>query len=438
MREVLCKVGAPQSRMCFRRTRALALWLAFRGLCLAGIGVLGLTGCSSIKGFLVPVPSDYDAPGTTHVEMVVATTRTRAASPAVMFSGGRAPEPSYADMIVSIPPDANRKIGQVQWPQQLPGDPAVDFVTLKADVISKDQAIAAFSRLLRQSHKKEALVFVHGFNQRYEDAVYRFAQILHDSGADADVAPVLFTWPSKGNVYSYLYDRDSSNYSRDALESLLRYLAKDPQVEKISILAHSMGNWVTLEALRQMAIRDGRVAAKIKLVLLADADVDVGIARQQILTLGPERPHIVLFVSEDDRALAAAKDLWQAPRLGAIDPNVEPYRTMLEQEQLSVINMTHMPSHDEFNHGKFAEDPRVVELIGRSLAAGQTLTDSRVGFGEKIMQTTASAASSVGHAAGLVISEPIAIIDPETRDHFGDQIDQLTQSVQQIRPDQLH
>jgi esterase/lipase superfamily enzyme len=424
--------------MCLRRTRALALWLAFPGLCLAGIGVLGLTGCSSIKGFLVPVPSDYDAPGTTHVEMVVATTRTRAASPAVMFSGGRAPEPSYADMIVSIPPDANRKIGQVQWPQQLPADPAVDFVTLKADVISKDQAIAAFSRLLRQSHKKEALVFVHGFNQRYEDAVYRFAQILHDSGADADVAPVLFTWPSKGNVYSYLYDRDSSNYSRDALESLLRYLAKDPQVEKISILAHSMGNWVTLEALRQMAIRDGRVAAKIKLVLLADADVDVGIARQQISTLGPERPHIVLFVSEDDRALAAAKDLWQAPRLGAIDPNVEPYRTMLEQEQLSVINMTHMPSHDEFNHGKFAEDPRVVELIGRSLAAGQTLTDSRVGFGEKIMQTTANAASSVGHAAGLVISAPIAIIDPETRDHFGDQIDQLTQSVQQIRPDQLH
>ena len=424
--------------MCLRRTRALALWLAFRGLCLAGIGVLGLTGCSSIKGFLVPVPSDYDAPGTTHVEMVVATTRTRAASPAVMFSGGRAPEPSYADMIVSIPPDANRKIGQVQWPQQLPGDPAVDFVTLKADVISKDQAIAAFSRLLRQSHKKEALVFVHGFNQRYEDAVYRFAQILHNSGADADVAPVLFTWPSKGNVYSYLYDRDSSNYSRDALELLLRYLAKDPQVEKISILAHSMGNWVTLEALRQMAIRDGRVAAKIKLVLLADADVDVGIARQQISTLGPERPHIVLFVSEDDRALAAAKDLWQAPRLGAIDPNVEPYRTMLEQEQLSVINMTHMPSHDEFNHGKFAEDPRVVELIGRSLAAGQTLTDSRVGFDEKIMQTTASAASSVGHAAGLVISAPIAIIDPETRDHFGDQIDQLTQSVQQIGPEEKH
>ena len=142
-----------------------------------------------------------------------------------------------------------------------------------------------------------------------------------------------------------------------------------------------MGNWVTLEALRQMAIRDGRVAPKVKVVLLADADVDVGIAREQITALGPDHPHIVLFVSENDRALAAAREIWGAPRLGAIDPDVEPYKSMIEQEQLSVINMTRMPSHDFFNHGKFAEDPKVVELIGRRLAEGQVLTDRRVGLG---------------------------------------------------------
>jgi esterase/lipase superfamily enzyme len=32
------------------------------------------------------------------------------------------------------------------------------------------------------------LVFVHGFNNRFEDAVYRFAQIVHDTRAD--VVPV--------------------------------------------------------------------------------------------------------------------------------------------------------------------------------------------------------------------------------------------------------
>jgi esterase/lipase superfamily enzyme len=404
---------------------------------LRGIGVfsfiaLGLTACGGPEGFLVPAPSDAGAPGTTHIEMVVATTRERAESPAFLFGGGRAEDVSFADMIVSIPPDAHRKIGEVQYPRQLPGNPETDFVTLKAEVVSREQASAAFSRLLRNAHKKEALVFVHGFNTRFEDAVYSFAQILHDSRAYEDVAPVLFTWPSKGKVFAYGYDRDSSTYSRDALEKLLRHLQDDPRVETISVLAHSMGNWVTLEALRQMAIRDGRLAPKIKLVMLADADVDVGIARQQINTLGPERPHFVLFVSENDRALAASRDFWEEPRLGAIDPYVEPYKTMLEQEKLSVIDMTRLPSHDFFNHGKFSSDPRVVELIGHSLASGQTLSDSRVGLGARIMMTTAGAANSVGHAAGLALSAPISIVDPETRNNFGDQLDEFGHSVRQI------
>ncbi len=407
--------------------RAPAKWLGL-------IAVLALCGCSTINGYLEPVPAFTDAPGTTHVEMVVATTRTRSENPALLFGGGRAVDPAFADMVVSVPPDANRTIGLVQWPKQLPGNPLTDFVTLKADVINKDQAIATFDRLLRESNKSEAMVYVHGFNERYENTVYGFAQILHDSGALGEVAPVLFTWPSKGNVFAYGYDRESANYSRDSLEALLRYLVKEPKVKKITILAHSMGNWVTLEALRQMAIRDKRIDPKIALVLLADPDVDVDVSREQIAQMGPNRPHIALFVSEDDRALAASKELWGAPRLGAVNPDIEPYKTMLERENITVINLTHLPSHDSFNHGKFAEDPKVVELIGRSLANGQALSQSQVGFGEKIMQTTASAASTVGHAAGLAISAPVAIVDPETREHLGDQVDELTSSAARIGP----
>ncbi len=154
--------------------------------------------------------------------MVVATTRTRDQSPAFLFGGGRAPEASFADMVVSIPPDAKRQIGEVQLAQQPPGDPAWDFVTLKSEIVTRDQAAASLSRLIGRSREKEAFVFVHGFNNRYEDAVYRFAQILHDSGADSDVAPILFTWPLAGNVFAYNYDRDSANYSRDDLEKLLK------------------------------------------------------------------------------------------------------------------------------------------------------------------------------------------------------------------------
>src|SRR5208282_543784 len=87
------------------RRRAPELGPEFRRIGLATVVVVGLAGCASSEGFLVPVPTDADAPGTTHVEMVVATTRTRAESPAFLFGGGRAPEASFADMVVSIPPD---------------------------------------------------------------------------------------------------------------------------------------------------------------------------------------------------------------------------------------------------------------------------------------------------------------------------------------------
>jgi esterase/lipase superfamily enzyme len=386
---------------------------------------LGLAGCASPHGFLEPVAAT--APGTSQVEMVVATTRTRAVSPAEMFSGGRDVAPSFADIIVSIPPNGSRQIGEVQWPKQVPGDPATDFVTLKADIIDKTQAISTFSRLVKNTPKRQVLVFVHGFNNRFEDAVFRLAQFIHDSRAD--VTPVLFTWPSRGSVFAYGYDYESANYSRDALEDLLRWLSNNPQVGEVSVLAHSMGNWVTLEALRQMAIRDGKIAPKIRNVILAAPDVDFDVAREQIRMMGPRKPNFTLFVSENDHALAASRKVWGAPRLGEINPDIEPYKSGLASEKINVIDLTTFHSLDKLNHGTFAENPEIVELIGRSIDSGQTLTESRVGLGEKIVQATAGAAASVGHAAGLVVTAPIAVVDPVTREHFGDEIDVLTQSV---------
>lgn len=395
------------------------------------IAAVSIAGCASnIKGFLLPVAGTV--PGASTVEMIVATTRTKAATADELFAGGRNPKPQFADIVVSIPPDITRRSGEVEWPKQLPGNPATDFVTLRADIIDRPQAISAFSRILQKTPGRQVVVFVHGFNNRFEDAVYRFAQIVHDSRAVA--APVLFTWPSRGSLFAYGYDRESANYSRDSLEDLLRWLSQNPQVSDISVLAHSMGNWVTLEALRQMAIRDGRVAPKIKSVVLAAPDVDVDIAREQIATMGPQRPKFTLFLSEDDKALAASREVWGAPRLGAVDPNVEPYRSLLARENIDVINLTSYRGGDGLDHGKFADNPRAIELVGASLANGQALSDSRVGIGERILSTTAGAASSVGHAAGVIVSAPVAIVDPLTRDHFNDEVDAFGESVKQITP----
>jgi esterase/lipase superfamily enzyme len=386
------------------------------------LGSALLAGCAGdVKGVLAPVAEG--APGTSKVTMLVATTRSPDPDAGVLFSGERG-KPAFVEITVSLPPDARRKIGEVQWPSRLPGDPATEFVTLKVDKLERQTALARLHERVARVPKRRVMVFIHGFNNRFEDAVYRFAQIVHDSGADT--VPVLFTWPSRGSLFAYGYDRESANYSRHALENLFQGLARDPAVGEVSVLAHSMGNWVTLEALTQMAIRNRGIAPKVANVMLASPDVDVDVFRTQIEQMQGRKPKFTLFVSQDDRALAVSRRLWgSTARLGAIDPDAEPYKSELERERITVLNLTKLRTGDKLNHGKFAESPEVVKLIGSRLVAGQPITDSRVGFGERVIQVTGNAAAAVGTAAGLVVSAPIAVVDPHTRNNFGHKVEEL-------------
>src|SRR6202167_4834319 len=145
--------------------------------------VLGACAGRPMQGVLIPTARDE---GTTLVPIFAATTRQRSTTdPGEMFSGERAADVSYAAITVSIPPDASRKVGEVQWPVSLPGDPRRDFVTVAADYLEKEAFTASIAAIARQTGRSKILVFVHGFNNRFDDAVYRFAQIVHDSKVPA-------------------------------------------------------------------------------------------------------------------------------------------------------------------------------------------------------------------------------------------------------------
>lgn len=356
--------------------------------------------------------------------MLVTTTRAPAERPGEMFSGERALSPTFADITVSIPPDTVRKAGEVAWPRKLPPDPATDFATVKAEEIARGAAEKWLNSHVRKSPDGSVLVFIHGFNNHFEDAVFRFAQIVHDSGAPS--VPVLATWPSRGSLLAYGYDRESTNYTRNAVERLFQYLARDPEVKEVSILAHSMGNWLALESLRQMAIRNDGLPAKFKNVMLAAPDVDVDVFGSQIADMGKQRPRFTLFVSRDDRALAVSRRVWgNVSRLGAIDPEQSPYKEELAANGITVVDLTKIKAGDNLHHTKFAESPEIVQLIGSRLSSGQTLTDSRLGLGDHIVAATAGAAQTVGTAAGLIAAAPAAIVDQNTRQNYAHHVETL-------------
>ena len=193
-----------------------------------------------------------------------------------------------------------------------------------------------------------------------------------------------------------------------------------------------MGNWLALESLRQMAIRNDGLPAKFKNIMLAAPDVDVDVFRSQIADMGKPHPQFTLFVSRDDRALAVSRRVWgDVARLGSIDPEQPPYKAELAQNEITVIDLTKVKAGDKLHHDKFASSPEIVQLIGARISDGQTLTDNRVGLGDRIITATTGVAATVGNAAGLVIAAPVAAVDQDTRAHLGEHIGSLSPANRQ-------
>ena len=78
--------------------------------------------------------------------------------------------------------------------------------------------------------------------------------------------------------------------------------------DQIDILAHSMGNWVTVEALRQIKI-SGQLppTGKLGSLFLADADIDLDVFKSQMRRFGKPKKPFYVVISKDDQALRVSK-----------------------------------------------------------------------------------------------------------------------------------
>jgi esterase/lipase superfamily enzyme len=379
----------------------------------AAVFGVALAGCSSgpPKGVLDPVALP---PGAKPISIFVATTRAReSVEPQRMFGGDRSKTVDHAKVVVSVPP--NHKSGEIEWPSRTPGDPQTNFVTADRDFLTDSAFVDEMRKALAKKPpgQRDVLVFIHGYNTRFEDAVYRLAQIVHDSGFQG--VPVLFTWPSKGELLAYPYDRESAVFSRDDLERTLTEIATKSGARKFDVLAHSMGNFLFVETLRQAVIRgNGRFNGKLDQVMLAAPDIDIDVFRRQLAVIVPERIPITIFVSKDDKALAFSKFVWQSTdRAGAFTVQDPEMAKRLEAANITVFDLSDIKTSDSLNHGKFAASPDVVKLIGNRLADDNGIKTRGATLGESLIVVGSSLGSTVGSVAGGVVAAPVKALQGE-------------------------
>jgi esterase/lipase superfamily enzyme len=167
----------------------------------------------------------------------------------------------------------------------------------------------------------DVIVFVHGFNNRFDDAVMRTAELWHFTGRRA--APVCYTWPAGAglSVIGYSRDRESSEFTILHLKILLYALAQEPRVERVHIVSHSRGTDVASSVVRELHLemRRGRFgnppvheAYKIHTLILAAPDLDREVFNQRFVAenavMAPWRT--LLYFSERDSALGASSWLF--------------------------------------------------------------------------------------------------------------------------------
>jgi esterase/lipase superfamily enzyme len=276
---------------------------------------------------------------------------------------------NYAAFRISVPP--NHSAGNVELPASaaLP-DPATNFTTVQQEVLDRP----AFEGLIAARNAprtRQASLFVHGFNTNFQEALFRLAQMAADG--DVNGAPVLFAWPSEARLTGYVADKDSVTASRDQLAEVLTMLARDSTTD-VTVVAHSMGAWLTVEALRSLRLAHKDAVIGRLRVILAAPDIDVDVFRTQMAVIGPMSPPLTVLVSRDDIALSVSSFLaHERPRLGMINVDDPRVQEAAVRANVEVVDVSSVNAPDRLHHDRFASLAALYPRLAASDANGASL-----------------------------------------------------------------
>ena len=242
---------------------------------------------------------------------------------------------------------------------------------------------AEVERRLGAARRKEVVLFVHGYNNTFEDAVLTTGELCHFLGRD--FVCVVFTWPAGSTIFGYGFDRESAEFATEDLKKTIRMIADTRGLERIHLLAHSRGTDLAATAVSELSVEAyvsrTSIASRFKIgniaLMAPDLDFDVAPAKIWKVVSDPdlvygEAPnpdvvvpspefHITVYVSPNDRALATAGWLLGGlVRVGRVDIGMVGPDALAQARVLGGIDVIQVTETNCFIcHNYFVSNPRV-------------------------------------------------------------------------------
>lgn len=356
-----------------------------------------LSGCGgrAVTGLQAGVSGEKSA---AVVPIFLATNRARSDNPALPYSAERSQTLNFAELDIGIP--GNHMPGRVETSSRVP-DPARQFAALDYRPIEdRKRFVAALNAALakRAPADREIFIFVHGYNNNIAESLFRNAQITHDYGINS--VSLHYAWPSGGAIPLYVFDRDSVIVGRRGLAETIE-VAAQTNATNVVLVGHSMGAYVVMEALRDLALSGRqRYLRRLGGVVLAAPDIDIDAFQSQADDIGKLPQPFTIIVSRRDRALGFSRRIAGGhPRVGS-GADI----ALLQSRGITVLDVSEL---DGGTHSVFASSKTLMKLVDNSRLMRATLDDEKASTEPSAL---AASAAAVEGATSLTLFLPARLI----------------------------
>jgi esterase/lipase superfamily enzyme len=226
---------------------------------------------------------------------------------------------------------------------------------------SEEEFAQSVGSALEWARAKEILVFIHGYNFGFDEAVIWAAQLKHDLRFQGVI--VVYSWPSRGSRWSYLADLNNADWTTPHLARFLETLASRANGAPIHLLSHSMGSRATLSALHGLAVerREGP-PPHFGQIIFAAPDVDADVFRHLVPPVLFLAERVTLYTASD-LALRISGWLFAYPRAGDSEPE------LVLVSGMDTVDVTAVDD-SRMRHDYFLENERVLADIFQLLTYG--------------------------------------------------------------------
>lgn len=292
--------------------------------------------------------------------------------PVAAFGNERAAWLSWGEAIVQVPGGefASEAALKPFQPSPVPVGAATNAAALAITAVStvngpRLAALVKNAAPAARLYGGAALVFVHGYNNSFDDAIRRTAQLVRDLNFDGPA--FAFAWPSQGSVLRYGTDLERAAATVDACAAFLADVAAATGSAKMHVVAHSMGNRVLLPALRKLP---AAVQSRLGEIILAAPAIDMPAFNAAIEGLDPAGTgRFTLYASGRDKALLAGFYREYGTALAGFVSAGEPV-VHARIDSIDVSEAGNTAETTNLNHDVFATNPIVTEDMRQLLQLG--------------------------------------------------------------------